>query len=228
MNTDAWLLYKSWSGETSARVVFFTKLEGIVSCFYKGARQPKKQALLQSFTPLWLEIDVKGTACFVRHIEATAPSFQLTGDALFAGMYVNELLFHALKPHDAHISLYRSYQLTLTELTKVVNRPSLEALLRRFEWDLLKACGYAMSLTHDAYTRELIQEAGFYSFIPGDGFVSSENGILGAHLLAMSENQLENLEVLKVAKWIMRRAISHALDGQEIKTRALMIKVKDE
>ena len=40
-------------------------------------------------------------------------------------------------------------------------------------------------------------------------------------MLAMSQDKLDDIIVLNAAKRIMRHAIDHALDGKEIKARAL-------
>ena len=122
MTTNAWVIHNSWSGDTSARVVFFTREQGLVSCFYKGGRAPKKQALLQAFIPLWLAMDVRGDAHFVRHLEIAAAPISLIGQPLFSGLYVNELLYHALKPHDPSMELYSAYVFTLEALLKAADR----------------------------------------------------------------------------------------------------------
>ena len=221
MITDAWVIHKYWSGDTSARVIFFTREHGLVNCLFKGGRTPKKQALLQSFTPLWLAIDVRGAAHFVRQLEVAAPPIQFAGQNLFAGLYINELLHHSLKSDDAHAALHAAYSHTLHALELVTDRFAIEALLRRFEWTLLTSCGYHISLTHDARSHQRISANHFYSFVAGEGFIVAAEGISGAHIIALSEDRLEDLAVLGVAKRIMRRAIDHALDGKEIKARAL-------
>lgn len=224
MITDAfqtWVIHKYWSGDTSARVVFFTREHGLIHCFFKGGRTPKKQALLQAFSPLWLAIDVRGDTHFVRHLERAAAPIPLEGQTLFAGLYINELLHHALRPRDPHEPLHGAYAHTLETLMKAPHRLAIEATLRRFEWTLLTSCGYHMSLTQEAYTARPIEPDKRYNFINGEGFILADNGINGAHIIEMAADHLEDVAVLNTAKRIMRRAIDHALDGKEIKTRAL-------
>ncbi len=220
---QAWVIHKYWSGDTSARVVFFTREQGLVNCLYKGGRTPKKQALLQAFLPLWLSMDVRGNHHFVRQLETAAPPIQLTGQTLFAGLYINELLHHALRPHDPHERLYNAYHHTLACLMQAPERFAMEATLRRFEWTLLKTCGYHMSLTHEARSGKPIAPNHCYCFITGEGFILADKGIDGAHLIEMAADHLEDIAVLNTAKRIMRRAIDHALDGKEIKTRLLYL-----
>ena len=218
---QAWVIHKSWSGDTSARVVFFTAEHGLVHCLYKGGRTPKKQAALQAFTPLWLIMDVRTNAYFVRQLEIAAPGMPYSGQPLFAGLYVNELLYHALKPHDPHPALHGAYTHTLQSLLLAEDRFAIERVLRRFEWTLLTSCGYHMSLTQDPRSGEAIVAHRFYHFMPGEGFVLADEGICGAHIMAIAADNLDDTAVLNVAKRIMRRAIDYALDGKEIRSRGL-------
>lgn len=218
---QAWIIHKYWSGDTSARVIFFTQEHGLVNCLYKGGRTPKKQALLQAFLPLWLAMDVRGDFHFVRQLEMAAPPTALVGESLFAGLYINELLFHALQPRDPHESLYSAYVDTISALATVSDRFALEAALRRFEWALLTSCGFHMSFTHDVRSEMPIEENRFYHFIAGEGFVLASDGIKGIHIAAMAADKLDDIAVLKAAKQVMRRAIDHAIDGKVIKARAL-------
>lgn len=224
MITDAlhaWVIYKAWSGDTSARVLFFTKEHGLINGLYKGGRTPKKQALIQPFTPLWVTMNVKGNAYFVRQIELADGAIPLQGSALFSGLYVNELIYHALRPHDPHPDLYEAYVQTLKALMQASQRPAIEAVLRRFEWNLLIASGYPMSLTHEAHSLEPISLNNRYRFVAGEGFILDEQGMAGAHIIALSQDKLDDHAVLNTAKKIMRQAIDHALDGKIIKARAL-------
>ena len=218
---EAWVLHKRSSGETSAYVTFFTREKGAVRCLYKGARTPKKQALLQAFSPLWLAITSRNDVHFVRHVEAVSPSLTLARDNLFAGLYVNELLYHALKEQDAYSELYDTYTQTLHALMTALDRFAVEMILRRFEWALLCACGYSMSLTHEIEDARPIAAENRYQFIVGEGFIRDERGLPGTDILALAQGCLDNRSVLKTAKSIMRLAIDHLLDGRPIKAREL-------
>ncbi len=220
----AWVLHKRWTGDTSAQVTFFTREQGLINGSCKGGRTPKKQSLLQAFIPLWIVVDARREWHYVRQIEIMSPSLPLVGPALFAGLYVNELLHHMLRPSDAHTLLYDAYTDVLTALLMATDRPKIEAALRRFEEEILTSCGYQLVLTHDIQGIP-IDDKKQYTYIAGDGFLLVEKGIAGAHILAFSAGQLDDADVLKSAKWIMRRAIDHALDGKLIKTRNLFVSV---
>jgi DNA repair protein RecO (recombination protein O) len=218
---EAWVLHKQWSGDTSARVSFFTRELGLIHCLCKGGRTPKKQALLQAFTPLWLTVEERYERFFAKTIESISPTLPLEGHSLFSALYVNEILYYALSPHYADAALFGAYLFTLNGLVSTKDRGGLEALLRRFEWTLLHTCGSSFSLTHEAGTGESIAEDLCYHFIAGEGFVVANQGIPGAHILALAEDNLDEADCLKSAKIIMRKAINHLLGGREIKARAL-------
>lgn len=218
---NAWFLRSIPSGDTSLRISFFTSKYGIVEALYKGGRTPKKKSNLQTFMPLWLALDMRHEWYYVRNVEPESPALYLSGQSLFAGLYVNEMLYSMLKPHDAEPVLYDTYVNTLQGLTQAVDRLCIESLLRRFERELLEVAGYAVSFTHDAQTGEEIHSSASYRFVAGAGFYLSKDGFSGQHILAFSDGKLEDAETLKTAKRVMRQAIAHALDGKEIQTRKL-------
>lgn len=222
-SVHAWLLHKHWSGDTSARVHLFTREQGLVSCLCRGGRTPKKQALLQAFNPLWVHINERYTYHYTQTIESIGPSIPLSGQALFSGLYINELLYYLLNPLEPDSALFDAYLLTLNGLAKAPNRLDIEVLLRRFEWTLLNACGHSFSLSHEADSQQLINPACCYQFVAGEGFIQAKKGISGEHLLALSQDDLSDPNYLKSAKMIMRQAIEHLLNGREIKARALFI-----
>ena len=217
----AWVLHKRASGDTSAHVTFFTREMGLVSALCKGGRTPKKQALLQAFTPLWLTLDVKGDWHYVCKLDVFAPSLALVSDGLFASLYLNELLYLTQQPLEPSPELYDVYVSTLNALMLAKGRAEIEVILRRFEWQFLIFCGYSMSLTHDARSGESITACNYYMYIAGEGFVLANKGIVGAHIIAMASDTFYDPDVLKSAKWIMRRAVDHVLDGKLIKVREL-------
>jgi DNA repair protein RecO (recombination protein O) len=217
----AWVIHKQFSGETSVNVTFFTAERGLLTCLCKGGRMPKKQGLLQPFTPLWVFVNAYPNRIYTQRIENEAPTIPLAGEALFSGLYINELLYHALKTDSPNQPLFEAYLSTLKGLSLAENRQEIEPLLRRFEWMLLDASGYALSLTHEAKTGLPITAIKNYQFIEGLGLVNASQGLSGFHLLAMSQDNLTHPETLKVAKYLMRKAINYLLEGVEIQARKL-------
>ncbi|WP_058535599.1 DNA repair protein RecO [Legionella saoudiensis] len=218
---EAWVVHKQWTGDTSARVTFFTRDSGLIHCLCKGGRTPKKQALLQAFTPLWLTIEERYERFYMKTVESISPSLVFEGNALFSALYVNEILYYVLGLQAPDPALFEAYLFTLNGLTLAKDRSVLEVLLRRFEWALLTSSGYSFSLTHEARSEALIRMDGHYQFIAGEGFVLSNQGIPGTHIFALAQNNLMEPEYLRSAKIIMRKAVDHLLGGREIKARSL-------
>ena len=224
MSSPTWLIHKTWAGESSARVLLFTRDQGLIWAKCHGGWGPKKQAMLQAFTPLWIELTQRQTWYYVRHLESAGSAFEFTGIYLFSALYINELLYHALRPEDPHSDLYDAYVTTLQKVSLVATKAELEPILRRFEWKVLTSIGYAMSLTHDAQTHTPIVATHYYSFQAGLGFLLAPTGIVGADILALAHDELHDPKVLKTAKYIMRRALEHAFGGKTIKSRAFFVK----
>ncbi|RUR06521.1 DNA repair protein RecO [Legionella sp. km772] len=217
---QAWFIHKQWSGDTSVRPCFFTSELGLLHCLYKGGRTPKKQGSLQPFTSLWIHLEERHSQYFVQSVEIEAPSLDLSGTSLFSALYLNELIYYLLKPLAAEPELFQAYAYTLHHLALEQKQETIEALLRRFEWTLLKTCGHSFSLTED--TRGMpIKYEGYYQFIPGQGMHASAKGFPGKHLLALSSDDLGQSDYRKSAKILMRQAIDYVLGGREIKARSL-------
>jgi DNA repair protein RecO (recombination protein O) len=216
-----WMLHKQWSGDTSARISFFTRELGLIHCFYKGGRTPKKQAMMQAFTPLWLSLDERYDRYYVRTLESSAPMLPLEHHALFSALYVNELLYYVLQPGIIDESLFDAYLDTMNGLAQTKEQHDIESLLRRFEWMLLKACGFAFSWTQEAKTGMPIMLQAQYQFVAGEGFLRVHQGISGECLLALAADNLQEALYRYQAKIIMRQAITHLLGGRPIKARDL-------
>ncbi|MDI1352184.1 MAG: recombination protein O N-terminal domain-containing protein, partial [bacterium] len=108
-SVQGWVIHKQWSGDTSARVYFFTRELGLLQCLCKGGRTPKKQSLLQAFTPLWLVVQERYNLYYTQSIESTFPMFQFESHALFSALYLNELLYYVLKPLYPDEELFNAY-----------------------------------------------------------------------------------------------------------------------
>jgi DNA repair protein RecO (recombination protein O) len=219
---EAWVLHKRLAGDTSVQVTFFTREKGILQALYKGGRSPKKQASLQPFAPLWLGINVWQDWHYVRHVEATEGACELKGNSLFAGLYVNELLYYALRPMDVLPELFDAYLQLMQDLPIISDRLAIEVLLRRFEWSLLLASGYSISCVEELGSSNPIKANQYYHFIAGEGFIAADEGISGRDILALGQGDLGKIEVLKAAKLIMRQAIDYLLGGRELKSRTYM------
>jgi len=221
----AWLIHKQASGDTSSRLTLFTQEKGIVRCLFRGGRTLKKQAALQLFAPLWVEMNNRSYGYFINKIECSSSSPILSSTNLFTALYVNELIYHTVKPLDALPDLYEAYQYTMQALSVVKERLAIEAVLRQFEWQLLASCGVLCSFEQEAHNSRLIEPGLFYQYRPAQGFVRSPQGLPGGDILSMAHRKLDTPAVLKTAKIIMRQAIDHLLAGKVLKSRSLFKKI---
>lgn len=214
------MLSQKKSGETSAYVTFFTREKGVISALCRGGHTPKKQALLQAFQPLWIELNQRHERHYVQSIEATCASYWFQGVALPCAWYVNELLYVTHYPNHPDEILYEAYEATLRALIVTQDRFDFERALRRFESVLLHSLGQSLSWTHDVHGAPM-DPSKQYVFLATEGFEIAERGFLGSQLQAIAADQLHDPGVLASAKNIFRQAIASVLDGRVLKTRHL-------
>ncbi len=220
----AWVIHKQWSGETSARVLFFTRDRGLIQSLCKGGRLPKKQQMLQAFNPLFVQFHEHKTSCYVQQLELISPALQLEGLNLMSGLYVNELIYHAIQPLDAYPLLFDAYETVLQTLATPLEGADLAACLRHFEVLLLNEMGYGFSLTHEANHGEPIVANKHYILKPEEGLVDALKGIPGEYLIGWTDNQWHNPAVRQTAKIVLQAALDHALGGKILHTRKLVVK----
>lgn len=216
----AYLLHARPYRDTSLLVDLFTKDHGRITAVARGARAPRSRikGLLQAFRPLLVDWFGKTELVTLGNVEsASTPPLENT--ALFSGLYLNELLIRALKPHDAHSELYFAYAHTLLLLTDPTR--SLENTLRLFEKSILKETGYGLYLDN-------IEEEQFYEFDPAQGFTraSSDSPLLfsGESLLALEKETLNTPQHLRDAKRLMRIALRPIIGHHPLKSRELFLK----
>jgi DNA repair protein RecO (recombination protein O) len=144
MHQPAFVLHSRPYKESSALVDLFTP-QGRLRAVMRAARG-KAGSLIRPFVTLEVELRGKSELKTVARLESAGPSHWLDGQALFSGMYLNELLIRLLPMEDAHPALFEHYVATLPALA--AHRP-LEPLLRSFEWRLLDELGYGFALDVD-------------------------------------------------------------------------------
>ena len=140
----AYVLHSRAYRETSALVDFLTP-QGRLRAVLRSARG-KAGTLARPFVPLEIEFRGRGELKNVGRMESAGIATWLNGEALFSGLYLNELLIRLLPAEDPHPAVFDHYAATLVALAQ---GRALEPLLRAFEWRLLDDLGYGFSLTRD-------------------------------------------------------------------------------
>ncbi|MGN8261497.1 DNA repair protein RecO [Pseudomonas sp. SMSB3] len=222
VSQPAYVLHSRAYKETSALVDFFTP-QGRVRAVLRRARG-KGGSLVRPFVPLEVELHGKGELKNVRRLDTVGIAAWLIGDALFSGLYLNELLMRLLPGEAPQPELFEHYALTLQALA--AGRP-LEPLLRAFEWRLLQDLGYTFSLTLDV-NDEPIAADGLYRLQVDAGLERVhllQPGLFnGTELLALAEANWEAPGTLLAAKRLMRQALAVHLGPRPLVSRELFRK----
>lgn len=217
--------------ETSLLMDVFTEQHGRVSLIAKGAKRAKSKfrGILQPFTQLKLSwVGKKNTLYTLRDAEQCQFISPLQGHYLISGFYLNELLIRLLVQDDPYESLYFAYHQTIQAMSAKEN---LQPLLRAFEQMLLTEIGYGLKLSQEANTEKPIHPENWYLFDSESGFTLAQakgmtlekaNCYKGAHLLAIANNQLDSLEVLRTSKRLMRTALSRYLGSKPLNSRKML------
>lgn len=225
VSRPAFVLHSRPYKETSALVDLFTP-QGRLRAVMRGARS-RAGSQVRAFVPLEVELRGKGELKTLARAEPTATGYFLQGDALFSGLYLNELLLRLLPPEAAYEALFEHYSLTLTAMA---GQRALEPLLRAFEWRLLQELGYGFSLELDRFAKP-IEAKSWYRLSTEGGLEPVEmlapGLFLGADLLAMREADWRSPTALKAAKRLMRQALAMHLGSKPLSSRELFITLKE-
>src|SRR5690606_32569774 len=221
----AFVLHSRPYKESSALVDFFTA-DGRSRAVLRAARG-KAGSLARPFVPLDVEFRGRGELKSVGRLEAAGVAHWLSGETLFSGLYLNELLIRLLPAEDPHPDLYEHYAATLLALS--AGRP-LEPLLRAFEWRLLDELGYGFALDTDLHGQP-IQTSGIYRLLPDAGLdpvAQLQPGLFqGAELLALAAADWSAPGALAAAKRLMRQALAPHLGGRPLVSRELFMTLKE-
>src|SRR5690606_32386628 len=172
----AFILHRRPYRETSWLLDVVTPDYGKLSMVAKGARRGKAPdaSLYQPFQPLLISWFGKSDLKTLSGLEARrlAPEVQelqrqdLSGQWLFAGFYLNELLELLLVEQEPSPYLFALYEAALLGLRA---QEPLEPLLRYFEKNLLEELGVGASFDQEADTGDLIEAGVNYLFVPQKG-----------------------------------------------------------
>ncbi|BAN49993.1 DNA repair protein RecO [Metapseudomonas resinovorans] len=221
----AFVLHSRAYRESSALVDFFTP-EGRLRAVLRGARG-KAGTLARPFLPLEAEFRGRGELKNVGRLDSAGIPNLLGGEALFSGLYLNELLVRLLPAEDPQPALFEHYAVTLQALA--ANRP-LEPLLRAFEWRLLDQLGYGFALDTDLAGQPIAAE-GIYRLLPDAGLEpvgQLQPGLFqGRELLALAEADWDAPGALGAAKRLMRQALAPHLGGRPLVSRELFMTIKE-
>ncbi|MFT5716718.1 MAG: DNA repair protein RecO (recombination protein O) [Oleiphilaceae bacterium] len=242
----SYILHRRAYRETSYILDIYSLEYGRISIVAKGATRGKNNfsALLQMFQPLLLSWSGRSNLKYLVSVDTPSAAFTFVSERLYCAFYLNELLLKLAPEADPNPLLFSAYASALQGLK---DKHHTESVLRVFEFSLLTSIGLAPDFLIDSSSND-IQPNLLYSLDPSGGFSLIKNGSIqrekwnslkshnpifeGVTLLRIGNNSLvgtaESIDgdinqklILKEAKIIMRLLISFALQGQELKSRAL-------
>jgi DNA repair protein RecO (recombination protein O) len=230
----AYVLHSYPFRETSLIVEVFTRDFGRMALLARGARRPRAaiRGLLMGFQPLELGWAGKGEVLTLMKAEWVGGQPLLTGQALFCGYYLNELLMHLLPREDAHEVLFARYAEMLQRLAVDPAGKVREADLRCFEKALLQELGYGLMLDRDAAGQPVNGEA-FYTYRMEQGPVRLEHDaaaaqvVRGKTLLDLAAEDFSDPRSRAEAKALMRTLLAYYLAGKELETRKIFKELQE-
>jgi len=221
----ACILHRRDYRNTSLLLELFTPQWGRLPAIAKGAKtgRSNRAALLQPFTPLLVSLSGRGEIQQLGQAEEEGRAYRLTGERLYCGFYVNELVLRLLERRDPYPDLYYHY---LQTLARLASEDSADQALRDFEIQLMIELGYGMLLDHTADTGEPVVPDQLYHYVIEQGPVSGslvpmDQRIHGRTLLCLHNRELLDETGAGEAKRLMRRVLAHYLGNKPLKSREL-------
>jgi DNA repair protein RecO (recombination protein O) len=225
---SAFLLHSRPYRENQILLEFLTSHQGKISAIsYLGkSLKSNKKALLQPFSPLKIVLKGQGNLKYLKRVEPEKKSYQLSGNYLYSGFYLNELQVRLLGEHIPYDELFCQYQQSIEQLSE---QHSIEFVLRNFECRLLEELGMTLD-----FSPVFSENNSHYHYFTERGFVptslSSTTSKLtqtcycSTHLKAIAQEDLSAKEVMQTYKVLMRQIINHLLDGKPLNSRKLFVK----
>lgn len=230
----AYVLHHRPYRDTSRILELFTRAHGRISVFARGARAGRKSSaslasMLQPFNRLLVSWSGRGEAGQLTAAEFDGAVAIMPPTQLVSGFYLNELLLKLFVRHDPHPDVFDLYGHTVERLKSGSNPASH---LRLFEKRLLELIGYGLALEQESTAGTPLDPQALYHYRLEHGAVRAldvaEGSMIfaGSTLLALAREDFEDAFVCSEARRLFRAALDRVLDGQELKTRAVMLALR--
>jgi DNA repair protein RecO (recombination protein O) len=174
---DEAICLRQWDySETSQTCSLFTRSLGLVRALAKGSRRPKSpySGGVEPLTRGRIGVIVRPQSELALLTEwdlaEMFPALRANLQVHHAGLYVADLIGHAIHDHDPHVALYDE---TLESLRLLQGPEDIGAAMLKFQWSVLLETGYRPVLDVDVQTGEEIGGAPWHMFIPSLGGLSS-------------------------------------------------------
>jgi DNA repair protein RecO (recombination protein O) len=226
----AYVLHQYAYRDTSRIVEAFTCEHGRLTLFARGANGPKSalKGVLRPFQRLLVSWSGTSEACQLVSAESDGPMTSLKPERLMSGFYLNELLLKLTERRDPHPEIFFCYAACMQALCAgEVEEPTL----RRFEKRLLNELGYGLELTRTGDGLPVEQDK-YYRFAMQSGpqlcVAEAPGAIYGRSLADLQAESFEDVRSLRDAKRVLRAAIDACLDGRSLKSREVMLALRQQ
>ncbi len=241
---EAWVLHSRPFRETSLIVEAFAREHGRIGLVARGGRRPRSPLGLaaQPFRRLLLSWGGRGDLATLHRAEcAMEESAECAmeesadraahhrageipqGAGLLAAMYINELLLKLTRREDPHPELFDHYCVALAGLRS--GHP-VEAVLRRFELNLLASLGLGLDLERDTEGRPLVPDAAYCyrmeegaQALPAGAPTGKAMNFSGAELMGVARGKWASQGTRLAARRLLKTAIDFYLEGRPLNTR---------
>lgn len=222
----AFVLHRRPYQDNSQILDVFTAKYGRIALVanYVRGKKSSKAALLQPFLPVHMSWRGRSQLKNLSKVESQASIMSLSGDSLYCGFYLNELLCNLLPQDEPSEALFDIYQQSLVALAE---KQDMDWTLRRFEWQLLQTLGYTIDFSYCNDTGEAIAADQFYRYHPQSGwhiaFAADRDAVSGRIVIAIANEQWQEENATQTFKQLLRLQISHLLGGRQLKSRELLL-----
>ncbi|MDA7586106.1 DNA repair protein RecO [Luminiphilus sp.] len=231
----AWLLHRRNYGDGGFLVDVLGLNSGRISAVVRGARRKARggshAGVLQPFIPLLVATSGRGELKTLNRLEVASATVELTGERIFSGFYLNELLVRLLPKFVSCPTLFARYGGTIEAL--MLTEAELD--LRKFELTLLEELGYGLRFDADA-NNDAVEATKSYFYDPAKGFLprvftsgdlGNGEGVLRGDQLLNIADWLFNGDGLELSNWqslkeLTRVALQLQLGDRPLKSRELL------
>ena len=224
----AYILHQYPYRDTGRILEVFTAEHGRLTLFARGASGAKStlKGILRPFQRLLLSWSGKSEACALGGAEIDGVPTNLGKERLMSGFYLNELLLKLTERWDPHLEIFYSYAACIEALCAGEGE---EAALRRFEKRLLHDLGYGLQLTTTDDGLPVVADC-YYRMAADRGpqacVADSPGAVYGRSLTDLDAESFANPRSLRDAKRVLRAAIDSCLDGRSLKSREVMLALR--
>ncbi len=224
----AYVLHQYAYRDTSRIVEVFTAEHGRLTVFARGANSAKSplKGVLRPFQRLLISWSGKSDAGQLVSAEIDGRISSLSPARLMSGFYLNELLLKLTERWDPHPDIFSAYAACIQALC---DGEIEEPALRRFEKHLLNDLGYGLELARTVEGVP-VQADRYYRFALQSGpqacVAEAPGAVYGQSLADLQSESFADARSLRDAKRLLRAAIDACLDGRALKSREVMLALR--